>query len=323
MKIGVVILLLCFVMNGFSQENNLLDKVKIPVFVDTLFIDHDVNNWSIRVYNSYKDNRFQLSNEEHKIRYDPNNPFGIGIGFATKKLVLDVGVNIKSKRKEPTERFDLQATMILNRHHVDYFLQSYQGFNVKSDLEFKEEFRKDFSSISSGINYLYLFNAEEYSVSAMKSGLSRQKKAALSLSLGGFLFMDRNSADSSFIPSLLQGHFNEEAQITNLFALGGGLLGGFSVTVPFLKYLFVSASITPGIGLIYKEVKTENLEYKPSNPMLYQLGSSGILGYNGDKFYINFSTGISLFITDLDYGNTAYYNTTKAKLAVGYKLGNN
>ena len=84
---------------------------------------------------------------------------GFGVGFGSRKLILDLAFNIKRKDEAPTERFDLQATLMLNNHHINYTLQSYQGYNVHAE-DF-EDFRTDIRSFSSTINYLYMFNASK------------------------------------------------------------------------------------------------------------------------------------------------------------------
>ncbi len=193
-------LTLLFVTPIFSQENSIVDKIQFPGFIDTVFIDRDINNWSLRLYTNYKDNRFQLKNKDSDLLYVPSNPFGIGVGFATKKLVLDVGFNIKNKSKDPTDRFDLRASILFKNHQFDYVFQNYKGYTLKNENEIENDFREDFSSLVTGLNYMYVFNANEYSLAAMKSGLARQKKLAFSFGLGGFFFTEKTKADSSIIP---------------------------------------------------------------------------------------------------------------------------
>jgi hypothetical protein len=303
----------------FSQDSSFIDKIKVPTFIDTLFIDHDLNNWSIRFFTNYKDNRFKLVNEEESILYAPHNPMGFGFGVGTRKLLLDLAFNIKTKDKEPTERFDFQANLMLRNHYIDYSLQTYHGFSV--NMGDRTEFRPDISSFSSRLIYMYNFNAHEYSLAALKSGLSWQKKPAFTFGIGGFLFFSRVSADSSIVSLDMAPRFNEEARITNLPGIGAGILSNLSITIPFWKKFIMSASIVPGIGLMYKTVETDSISYNPKNPMLYQLGLGGMLGYNADKFYINLSSGFGLNGTSLDFGNRIVYNTANAKLAIGYKIG--
>lgn len=303
----------------FSQDSSFIDKIVVSKFIDTLFIDRDLNNWSIRLFTNYKDNRFKLSNANEGVLYAPHNPMGIGFGVGTRKMLLDIAFNIKTKDKEPTERFDLQAALMLKNHHIEYSLQSYHGFSLNNDDI--AEFRTDITSFSSRLVYMYLFNASEYSMAALKSGLSRQKKAAVTSGIGGFLFVSRVSADSSMIPPELLPGFNEEARITDLPGYGGGLLANISVSIPFFRNFFASASITPGIGLMYKTIETESSTFQPDSPLLFQLNLGGMLGYNADRYYVNFSFGYGLNGTSLDYGNRITYNTANAKLAFGYKIG--
>jgi hypothetical protein len=302
----------------FSQDSIFLDRIKLPSFIDTLFIDRDLNNWSVRLFTNYKNSQFLLYSGDERLAYKPNNPFGVGIGLGTRKIVLDIAFNIKSKDQEPTKRFYLLVSMMLNKHHMDYFLQSYNGYNLMYENE--EDFRSDINDFSTGFDYMYLFNASEYSMAAMKSGLGRQKKPAISFGLGGFLYLTRTSADSSIVPPELYPYFNEESRIVELSGIGAGVHASFNAMVPFLKNFFVSASILPGIGLMYKYVETESDSYHPEDPFIYKLDISGMLGYNANKYYINFTMGYVLFGTGLDHSNWILNNTIKSKLAVGYKI---
>ncbi len=303
-----------------GQDSIPNEKIKISEFIDTMFFDRDFGNWSARLFTNYKDNRFQISNKYQNLLYTPSNPFGFGFGVASRKLVVDIAFNIKAKSPNPTERFDLQATFMLNRHLMIFFLQNYQGFNVRNQNDIEDGFREDIRTLSSGINYMYMFKRGKFSTVEMKSGLSKQKRAVVSYGLGGFLFTTDLSADSSIIPAEQAAFFNEEAQIENLFGLGLGIQGGLNVTVPFLKHFFISASATPGIGYMYKEVQSETSFYIPSNPFLFHFYLEGILGYNRKRFYLNISMGLGLHGTDLDYDNSAQFGTTNAKLAFGYKI---
>jgi hypothetical protein len=167
---------------------------------------------------------------------------------------------------------------------------------------------------------MYLFNSHQYSVSALKTGLSKQKKAALSIGLGGFVFTNNKSADSTMIPQELQVLFNKEAHIQKFNGIGAGIIGGITTIFPLPWDFFISFSLVPGIGLMYKHIETENLSYTPSNPMLYSLDMAGAFGYNGRRIYVNVTTKLGIFGTDLDYGNKSYQSGFNAKLSVGYKL---
>jgi hypothetical protein len=317
----LLIFLLFFIARPmFSQDTSSVDKRKIRNLMDTLFIDHDRNNWSIRLHTNYRDNSFQLKNSDEKIEYTPNNPYGIGVGFGTRKLILDVGFSI-NQDKESTDRIDFQSVIMINNHNLGYILQYYKGYNV--DAENHSVFRQDIRSFSTAISYMYMFNGSEYSMTAMRSGLARQKKPAITFGLGGFLFLNQISADSSITHQNELSSYNEEMRIVSLPSIGVGVDANFSATYPFLKSFITSLSLTPGIGLMYKKVETESSSYHPDNPLMYRFNLVGLLGYNGKRYYIAFSMGYAFSSTSLDYGNSIMYSTTKAKLALGFKLGGN
>ncbi len=321
MKHLFLFLVICVTNVVFSQNESVLDKMKLPTFIDTLFLDRDLNNYSVRLYTNYKENRFKIANAQEKVTYAPSNPFGIGIGIATKKLTIDLGLNIKSQNREATDRIDFSLTFMFRKHLIDYTFQMYQGYTELDKPA--SDFRQDISSFSSRLNYMYMFNADEQSISAMKSGLFHQKKFAYSFGLGGFVFINRIAADSPLIPTEEVSLYNEQAQIKEFYGIGGGVLGGVSMTYPFTQDLFISGSLASGIGLMYKEVETEASFYIPNNPMLYQANIGVILGYNWSKCYTNLSVNYGLLTTDLDFGNRIVYNIVNTKLVFGYKFGMN
>jgi len=318
----LLLFLLAFLVRPlFSQDTSYVDQKKLSTFFDTLFIDHDRNNWSIRLFTNYKDNSFQLRNSEKKIEYTPNNPYGFGVGFGTRKVILDVVFNINSRDEESTKRFDFQSVLMIKNHNIGFTLQSYKGYNVGN--ENLTDFRTDIGSFSTAISYMYMFNAEKYSMTAMRSGLARQKKPAITSGLGAFLFLNRISADSSIVPQDEFLGYNEEIRIVDLSAIGAGVHANLSVSVPFLKHFIASLSLTPGIGLMYQNVETESISYHPNNPLMYHFNVTGLLGYYGKRYYVAFSSGYAVYQSSLDFGNSIMYNTTKAKLALGFKLGGN
>ena len=88
----VIFLLVCTA--GYSQiEKN--EKSGFIKLIDSLFIDHDLSNYSVRLFSNYKVKQFRVRNDEFRSRYVPNNRFGAGFGVANSKLLIDVAFNIK------------------------------------------------------------------------------------------------------------------------------------------------------------------------------------------------------------------------------------
>ncbi len=143
----------------------------------------------------------------------------------------------------------------------------------------------------------------------------------MTFGVGAFSIINNLSADSSIVSVKLQPLFNDEARLNKFTGIGVGVLGGFLTLFVLPSNFFASINITPGIGLMYKKVETGHVQYRPSNPILFKMGLSGAVGYNGKRIYVNLIVGSGVYFTNLDFGNKSRFNLTNAKLAIGYKLG--
>ena len=100
----------------------------------------------------------------------------------------------------------------------------------------------------------------------------------------------------------------------------------FSITLEYLQ---------PNLGFIQKGYKayavgkTEfnaAMSYVLNNAIVgtapnFSVDYSLALGYSVERYYVSLIYGGGAYSTDLSYGNSYRFNLTKAKLAIGYKLG--
>ena len=308
-----------------SQTIKERDSLSFIDTVDSLFIDHNIKNYSFRLFSNYKVKQFKLLNDDSKSRYIPNNKYGIGFGIASSKVLIDIAFNIKTGKEEVTDRFDAQGTIIIGKHYyLNGYFQSYKGFNIKNNYGLPNEFRKDIKSITMGFNYLYTLSEIEFSYSLLKAGLAkRTKNVYITGGLGVFGVYDYFSANNNILPEGGEIYYNEEAQIKRYNSAAIGILGGFLSVFMLPKNFIASCNIMPGIGLMRKEVTLQDDKYRPSNPMLYKLDFTLALGYNVRRYYLSLIYGSGIYSTSLDFGNRHVFNLSKAKLAFGYKLGVN
>ncbi len=316
----LIIIFLLLQIPVFGQNLQYLDTLKAVDIIDTLFIDRDINNWSLRLFTNYKDQRLVILDDNQSLKFQPNNASGVGFGVASRKIILDIAFNIKSKNREPTKRFDMQGKFMVKNSLFEFFFQTYRGFNTSNDSNAPEFFRNDLRFSATGINYMYYFNIQKYSIAAILSGLSKQKKTATSFGLGGFFISNILKADSSIVAGNDHASFNEQAEIRDLFTLGAGIRGGYSVQFALPANLFASITIAPGIGLNYKVVNTETYKYKPSNPLFYHFHFSGSFGYNSARIYLSIRLDSGVYMTDLDFDNRGIFRLSNGKFALGYKL---
>ena len=313
-------------MSSVSSQSQIfkeLDSLNILELVDKRFVDHDLDNYSLRVFANYKVKGFVIRNDDFKSRYVPNNRFGIGLGFASSKVLIDIAFNVKTKHEDVTKRFDMQGTTIRGKkNYVNFFVQTYKGFNIKNNFDQPQVFRDDIKSVTIGVNTLRTIPDIEFSYSMLKAGLDNvNRKLYVTGGFGAFCFFDYFSADNDILADNADMFFNEQAHIKRYNSAAVGVLGGLLSVFSLLENINVSCNVMPGIGLIYKHVTLADDTYKPSNHLLFKVDYSLALGYNMERYYVNLIYGGGFYSTDLGYNNKYGFNLTKAKLAIGYKLG--
>lgn len=302
-----------------QEDSKFIDLSKTTKFIDTLLIDRDLNNWSIRALSSFKQQQFIIRPKDNRYTYRPNNPYGIGFGVGTKKVILDISFNLKASEENPTERYDILWSFFKKNHLVDFYFQRYKGFEVTNAATGETLFREDIRSLSTAIRYMYMFHEADYSIASMKTGLVTADKTTFSLGLGGFILHNTQSADESIIPIPTDGSILTEP-VEKFQGTGVGVMMGFSSLIVLPHNFFLSLNAAPGIGLMSKYVTTDEAGYQPKQPVIHQLGLSMILGYNAEQYYINLAISNGYYTTDYNIGDDVIFGYLNAKLAFGYKL---
>lgn len=291
--------------------------------LDSLLVDRDIENYSFRIFTNYKANKFTIKNEDSKAKFVPNNRHGLGFGFANKKIILDLALNLKNAKKEETRRFDIQGTTILwDRHYVSAHLQTYKGFKAKNNFNEATVFRKDIRSINVGLNYLFTFDDIEFSYSLLKAGFSekRHKDVFITGGIGGFTVFDYFSAKPSILTETTSPYFNEQGNVKRYHGTAIGVLAGIISYVKLPENITATLNVMPGIGIMNKNITLQDGSYKPSNLMLFKFDFLIGIGYNFEQYYAVLTYDNGFYTTDFDNDNKYRLNLTNAKLAIGYKF---
>ena len=291
------------------------DSSKAMVLIDTIFIDRDLNNWSIRFLTNVRDVRFRLQNDVEDIRYVPTDIFGIGLGIASRKVILDLNISLQLNQEARTEMFNMLGTAVVGKHVFEAFLQDFEGFYKRDLVTGEEIFRSDASSLVMGLFYRQNLNSSKYSITSLRSGLDYQKKSAISPMVGGFFLFDRLKADSALI-----GFDPNKPDIIRYRGMGiGGSVGvGGLLVLPY--NFFAAASVMPSAGFMYKIVESQEGVITEGNPMIFMVNSSATVGYNSHKIYVNLTLQSTRSTTELPYSMRHNLLQFNAKLAIGYKL---
>jgi hypothetical protein len=306
---------------GNSKEHSkFIDFSKTTKFIDTLLIDRDLNNWSIRLLGGFKQHQFTIKPVNNKFSFSPNNPYSIGFGVGTKKAIFDFTFNLKASEENPTERYDILWSFFRKKHLFDFYFQHYRGFDVHNDHTGDTVFREDIRSLSTAIRYMYMFHEAEYSIASMKTGLVTANKSTFSFGLGGFLLYSNQNANESIVPIDFDSNTTNNEPVEQFEGTGIGVMAGFSSLIVLPNNFFVLFNVSPGIGLMNKSVITGDSGYQPKNPIIKQLGLSVMLGYNAEQYYMNLSISNGYYATDFNFEEEVLFGYLNAKLAFGYKL---
>ncbi|WP_430817839.1 DUF4421 family protein [Carboxylicivirga sp. RSCT41] len=310
----LLIFLAVMALKAHSQIEEVKDTIIVNRFIDSLLIDRNKYNWSLRAFTNIREHRFFINDNNQSTKYIPNNPWGIGIGFASKKITLDVAFNIKTDKEDPTSKFNIKVSYQNKKHFVDFFLHRYEGFNIYSGSEDISIFNEDITSLSSGINYMYIINNRRFHDNAFRSVIAHQSETSYSFGIGGFGYLIRQSdlyVDAIPLNSM---------PIEDVKGSGGGLLAGASGLLSIGSGLYASLNLQGGAGFMYKKVTEQNEAAPESDNWLFQLRSHLNLAYVKDQYYINLNFNLRHYQTDLSAEATHKMYITDAKLVFGYKI---
>jgi len=310
----------CYVFIGFAQNQKPKDINESKEYLDSLLVDRNPANYSIRIFSNFKSQSFRFTDDDSNLSYQPNNRSGVGLGFASKKLLVDIAINIRSKKKEPTKRFDIRASYKLDSHFFHYFFQYYKGFNLRSDQEgLDDTFRKNVVSVANGINYLYLFNKNSYQVGALRSVITDQSKTGVSFGLGGFgLLLNQQGNGLMIDPSMVSGTMSSSDN--KIFGIGIGGLAGLAGFFSLGGNYYSAASFDAGVGMMYRDVRLDPQNPSLGSPLLYKINASVVVGYIRETYYLNLSFQLGYYSNEIITAVDELVSMSQAKIAFGYKI---
>ena len=307
---------------GYSQDS-LQQKSTLEKIADSLLLDDNPSKWSLRAIANFKDHRLKLRNDVATIEYTPTNRAGIGMGFATSKMLIDIIINLKTNDEERTDRFDMQGNLLLGQELLLFQVQTYLGFQVGNPgLDVAPEFRRDIQSNAASLTWLHIFNSNIRNIPSIYFDISELDIGGGSWLAGLYITYHTLRADSSIVPTSSQQFFNEQANIVNATQFAFGVTGGYNYFLVLPSDFFVLASFAPGVGLSTKSVVTESESFNPSNILSLYAHINLSFGYNGPLWYIDLSNDFEYYGSSFGFGNIGIMNSLKFKLAVGWKFRN-
>jgi hypothetical protein len=269
------------------QKDSLRQRF-VKAYPDHLFI------WPMLKQRSVNFDVRRRSEAEDFINFKPNNTFSLGLGLYVfdvgAELSLAIPLNEKSRsRFGASDVRDLQAHFVGKNWGVDLFSQRYSSFylsNPEQTIRSNQPYpiRPDVELRNFGINGLYVFNKNRFSLRSAYNFAERQLQSGGSVVLAGTLNSVRLGSDSVVITPRLQSRL----QLTNTF--GGlryttiSLAPGYSYNLIYRNWFInATASIGPAHHWVYYEDKDGRDNYDIAINSF--VDSRAAIGYNSDRWF--------------------------------------
>ena len=305
--------------NAIFSTNTFAQKIiEIPdPELDSSYVEVNYKQWSVRAFSALWYHNLILKNSSNgRIAYYPTSPFSLGIGFAYRFLVIDIG--FRFTREFKSNRFDFQTQFVIKRNLFDLLFQDYSGFQRRRK-GVPIEFRDDIKSRIFTFNHFFIVNNDKLSMSSALSGNRIQRKSAGTLLFGSFLSYNKIKADSTLIPKEADGNFDNFAQIVDSRTFNFGVYIGYAYNWVLPKGFFIFSSISPGIGVNIGKVNSVETYTPPVFPTwkIYGRVSFG-KAFKNSYLILGLTSNLTLFqLTDV---NSYQHNAGQFKLVFGYRF---
>ena len=244
---------------------------------------------------------------ESSSTYIPNTPVGIGLSFTYKNISLAGGIEppfFRNPDYGKTTFFALQAHYYGRKFLLDLFFSKFRGFYFnKGETVF---LYPDIRLIQYGISGQYIFNHRNFSYKAAFNHSERQLKSAGSFQLGGGIYYNQVSADTSLV-------LNEQNALNNYQI---GVTGGYVYTFVIKSDFFATVGVSVGINAGTEKLGKKEITLSPNAyPRI-------AVGYHANTWSIGLSCAINrTYIPNHETSSTLVLDTIYAQMLFTKRFG--
>jgi len=289
------------------------DSVPAPR-IDTTYIE-DYSEWlTTRLYLLYQNAAFIVStNELNNLVFTPNTNIKIGIAGFYKWFGLGLSMTnpfytFDEEIYGKTSSVDLRVNAFGRAVAAELFFQNFKGFYIRNvhPVNGRYYIIPGMNLFSLGAYGYWIYNSRKFSLRAAFLQNERQIKSAGSFMVRpGFSYYEVSS-DTGIIP----GELIESYKLASDERVKGGrfysfsLSPGYAYTFVFLKDVYISAAVFPGVAWLTYSYYARSMLYSRED-FVFQLGLRVAAGYNSKKWYIG-----GALITSFNDLNTPWSNSS-------------
>jgi len=298
---------------------------------DSTFIKSYANRLALKMVAVNKINYFSVNDKNHdsSIRYRPEYGVNLGLGLSYKWFALELAFNVglkEDKDFQESEYFDFQGRVFSSKQFLEGSLQYYYGHilgnlsGIDGTIEEIPEIREDIRTISFGLQYLYAFKYDKFSLKAPFVLNEIQLKSAGSPIFGASFAYFSMDADSSIVPPSIMDQFDPKLHITDFNVISLAVNLGYMYTFTWKKHFFITLGLIPGLNFNLGDSKAEARESFKWN-VSYRIKTMNALGYNSERVFTGFQ-----FLSDwnnirIDRHLHFKFTYGSVKFFVGYRFG--
>ncbi len=296
---SITIIFLNFLLCGRTQnfaiaQSEFFSKKKI----DTSYISDYHNELITRAFGSRKYTSYALQDKGYaeRLRYLPNSPFNVGVGFNYKMIGINLGFNLPiindTKIYGKTNFLDLQSHVYGRKIIIDFYLQRYKGFYIPNNQLIRNNnsnqiyLRPDIKIFNTGVECQYLFNWQKFTFRGAFLQNEVQQKSAGSPIVGVYVGNILVQGDSAIVPNNIKylDFFNNFSfNYANIRSATLSIGYGYTLVLPY--HLFVTAAVSGGLGINNTQLRSSSLGSISS----FGNNVSGTmrigLGYNARRYF--------------------------------------
>ena len=256
-----------------------------------------------RIYLSTKNNRMHLGAlpGAKELVYQPNNRINLGLGASYRAITLNLGfpvpfINQDDEVKGRTRYLDAQANILTQGTATNLFLQGFSGYYLSSHthgevnwlMDYARPYRPDVWQFNVGVSSVRILNSERFSYRASFNQDAWQRRSQGSWLVGGYATWFSVQADSSMVPTMLQGSFIGSTQMRRGSFGDLGPMGGYVYTFVIREHIFMTLSLVGGAGVSTQRTRQpvedgERLHARVGPGWHAQLRAGA--GYNSARYY--------------------------------------
>lgn len=266
--------------------------------IDTAFIADYHNELITRVFGSRKYTTYALQDKGYaeRLKYLPNSPFNVGVGFNYKMIGINLGFNLPiindTKIYGKTNFLDLQSHVYGRKLIIDFYFQRYKGFYLPNTNLIQNSnsnqiyLRPDLKIFNTGVECQYLFNWQKFTFRGAFLQNEVQLKSAGSPIVGVYFGNISVHGDSAIVPNNINyvDFFNNYSFYhTNIRSATLSVGYGYTLVLPY--HLFITAAASGGVGFNNTLLRSSALGSTSS----FGSNVSGTmrigLGYNARRYF--------------------------------------